>query len=226
MRKEWASILIGIGVDIIATVFQVVLKNIPMPITITLGVMGLALILYGVISIIRNKKTASGLPQDISESPAGRDIYQAGRDIIVNAPPEASPQDIPWTNRPDGPQFKLSPGIHNGRLLCEFRISNASPVPGGVEARWVGPGINQSWTKPMPQNVPRGSFIQSYQMKAVSMNPTPPKDEATFEIQFYLNDGLHGGRWVWPMHQHEKGHWILDSHEGSRVFQPNLEDIW
>jgi hypothetical protein len=150
------------------------------------------------------------------------DIYQ-----VINQAQGPPQFKIPWPNRPGAPQFRLDPGIEAGRLLCEFRISGASPVPGGVEARWVGAGTNMNWTRPMPQNVPVGANYQSYQLKAVEMKPTPPDDKVVFEVRFNLDDGQHGGRWVWPMHQDaSKGHWILDADKGSYIHQPRLEDAW
>lgn len=154
---------------------------------------------------------------------AGRDAYQAGRDINVQQVPEHP--SIPWISRAGGPQFRMSPGIDHGKLLCQFRISNASPAPGGLEARWLGAGTDMDWTAPMPGNVPAGASYQTYQMKPTEMAPKPPADEVTFEVRFNLEDGLHSGRWIWPLRQHEsKGHWILDSHLGSGVVQPHAED--
>ena len=134
---------------------------------------------------------------------------------------------IPWPTRAGAPQFRMHPGIDKGKLLCEFVISNASPAPGGLEVRWLGAGTNMDWTTPMPGNVPRGVSSQKYQMKSTEMTPAPPADDVTLEVRFNLEDGLHGGRWTWPIHQHEtKGHWILDSHLGSGVHQPLAEDAW
>ena len=153
---------------------------------------------------------------------AGRDVYQAGRDISVQ--PESKPS-IPWVGRAGGPRFTMSPGIDKGRLLCQFRISDASPAPGGIEARWLGAGTDMDWTAPMSENVPAGASYQKYQMKATEMAPTPPADEVVLEVRFNLEDGPHQGRWVWPLREHEaKGHWILDSHLGSRVGQPRAQD--
>jgi hypothetical protein len=114
----------------------------------------------------------------------------------------------------------MSPGIYEGKFLCEFQIT-AERLPGGVEARWIGAGTDTEWKEPMRENI-KGK----YQMKSASMNPTPPKDEVTFEVRFYLEDGLHGGRWIWPLQQTEKGHWRIEPQLGSHVFQPRLEDTW
>lgn len=56
MGKEWPSILIGLGVEIIITILGVVVKNVPMPVTIIFVVVGLALIIFGVVSLIRRSK--------------------------------------------------------------------------------------------------------------------------------------------------------------------------
>jgi hypothetical protein len=131
-----------------------------------------------------------------------------------------------WLERAGGPHFSMSPGIDQGRLICQFRISNASLAPGGVRARWVGAGTTMESIAPMLENTPPGATYQKYQMKPIQMMPTAPTDEVTFEVQFNLEDGSHGGRWTWPLRQHEKGHWILDGHLGSRTNQPSTEDAW
>ena len=133
---------------------------------------------------------------------AVKSVGQSGgitaKEVTVNigrsdeAPGESDSPVIAWPKRAGAPQFRMSPGIHEGRLLCEFRISGASPAPGGVEVRWLGAGTNMDWTKPMRENVRRGSTSQKYQMKPTEMNPTPPADEVTIEIRFNLDDGLHG----------------------------------
>jgi hypothetical protein len=157
---------------------------------------------------------------------AGHDVYQAGGDIIISQQEPTRPS-IPWPNRPGAPQFEMSPGISSGKLLCEFRISLASPAPGRIEARWIGVGTDMNWTRPMLQNVPNGANYQKYQMKPVVMKPTPPNDEVIFEVHFYLDDGQHGGRWIWPIHQFDsKGLWILKPDEGSQLHQPQLKDTW
>ena len=56
MSREWAAILIGVGVEIIVTIFGVVVKTIPMPIAIICGIVGLALILFGIVSLVRGGK--------------------------------------------------------------------------------------------------------------------------------------------------------------------------
>lgn len=187
------------------------------------------LVLFGVSLVItsvlsnRPKETAMSeeRPPSQQASDAGRDIYQAGRDINVNPDP---PTAIPWVKRAGGPQFRLHPGINNGELICSFQIE-ATPQPGGVEARWVGAGTDDDWATPMPENVPAGAAYKKYQMKSVAMGPNPPSDEVAFMVRFYLEDGLHGGQWRWPLVQHQKGHWNLETHKGSHVFQPRLEDI-
>ena len=132
-----------------------------------------------------------------------------------------------WPDRAGAPQFAMRPNIHEGRLLCEFYVLHASPAPGGVEAKWLGAGTNMDWTRLEPRSVPRDPSSQKYKMKPTEMAPTPPSDQVMLEIRFNLEDGPHGGRWTWPMHQHEsKGHWILDSHLGSGTNQPSLDDAW
>ena len=137
----------------------------------------------------------------------------------------AAQSPMPWRDRPGGPQFRLFPGVNAGRLLCEFQIDGAPP-PGGVEARWQGAGTEHDWTEPMRENVPPGASFRKYQLKPVSMSPKPPRDEVTFEVRFNLDDGPHGGQWVWLIEQHEKGHWNIEAQKGSGVFQPRLQDTY
>lgn len=82
MEKQWASLLIGIGVEIVVTIFGVVVKTMPMPLAIICGVIGLALILYGLISLIRSKGKGSSPSQSLSKSPRAQQASHAGGDII------------------------------------------------------------------------------------------------------------------------------------------------
>ncbi len=169
-------------------------------------------------------------PASLTSPDAVKSVGQSGgitaKEVTVNIGPSdesAGGSDLPviaWPNRAGAPQFRMNPGVHEGRLLCGIRISDASPAPGGVEARWLGAGTNMDWIAPI-----RGAD-QEYEMKPADMTPTPPADEVTLEVRFNLEDGPHGGRWTWPMQQHEKGHWILNSHLGSGVHQPSLDDAW
>ena len=52
MGKELAAIIIGIGVEIIVTIFGVVVKVMPMPFAIAGGIIGFGLIVFGLISLI------------------------------------------------------------------------------------------------------------------------------------------------------------------------------
>lgn len=91
MEKHRASLLIGIGVEIIVTIFGAVVKTMPMPLVIIFGVIGLALILYGLVFLIRSKGKEPVPPQIISESPGaqqashtGNSVTQVQGDYIVN----------------------------------------------------------------------------------------------------------------------------------------------
>jgi len=87
MGKEMASLLIGLGVEIIVTIFGVVVRTMPIPLAITFGIIGLALILYGLVSIIRRRGKGSDASQSVADSTVGRDIIQANRDVnIFNEP--------------------------------------------------------------------------------------------------------------------------------------------
>lgn len=79
-------------------------------------------------------------------------------------------------------------------------------------------GIQMDWATPMPENAPG-----KYQIKGVAMNPTPPSDEVSFEVKFFLEDGEHWGRWNWPLERHPKG-WRLEAAKGSGPNQPRIED--
>ena len=72
MEKHWAPILIGIGVEIIVTIFGVVVKAMSMPLVICFGVIGLVLIVYGLVSLIRSKGKDGG------------NIYQISGDLVQN----------------------------------------------------------------------------------------------------------------------------------------------
>jgi hypothetical protein len=64
------------------------------------------------------------------------------------------------------------------------------------------------------------------QLKPTAISPAAPADKVSFEVRFNWGDGQHGGRWTWPLRQHAKGHWIIDSHLGSQVHQPAADDAW
>ena len=150
---------------------------------------------------------------------AGRDAYVAGGDITLATPDPL--KDIPWHRKPGAPRVEPRPGLDRDRLLCDFSIFDSVPPPGDVEARWTGAGTTGEWQTPMRSNVRPGETRLAFQMKPTEMKPTPPTDEVNFEVRFVWLDGQHGYRWRWPLHQHEtKGHWILDSHLGSGVNQP------
>lgn len=181
-----------------------------------------------IVGLFNKSRTSdeSTAGQHLSESPkaqqasgAGRDIYQAGGDLIVTQQAAPAPK-LGWNVRPGGPTFRMSPGISAGQLLCEFLIQG-TPLPGGVKARWVGAGTSEIWKTPMAENKPG-----KYQMKGESMSPEPSFDEVTFEVKFFLEDGEHGGRWHWPLEQHPKGHWSIEAQKGSHIFQPRPEDTW
>lgn len=178
-----------------------------------LGLIGSVLLLYAFYEWLRKRGQTNARPElssepetrtVVSQSAVDGDVITAGGDVVVHKTPPAPPV-IPWPKRPGGPVFMMSPGIDNGcgHLLSQFQI-RAQTMPGGVEARWVGGGTNSDWQAPMPENRP-GHF----QMKGVAMNPKRPVDEVSFEVRFYLDDGLHGGRWTWRLHQHEKGYWEM-----------------
>lgn len=155
-------------------------------------------------------------------SGAGGDIIQAGHDVNINKEAPARPElGRPWLLRPGAPQFRMRPGRDGIKKLLNTFDMKAPVPPANVEARWVGSGIDMDWMVPMRQNTP-----DQFQMKGVEMNPTPPQDSVTFEVRFWLEDGQHGGRWHWPVIQHEKGHWNIRADLGSGVDQPKLEDTW
>ena len=82
MEKHWASLLIGIGVEIIVTIFGVVVKTMPMPLAIIFGIIGLALILCGLASLIRSKGKDSSASQSLSKSPGAQQVSHVGRNNI------------------------------------------------------------------------------------------------------------------------------------------------
>jgi hypothetical protein len=155
-----------------------------------------------------------------STSGAGRDIHQAGRDIVLGQ--QTAPQVLqPWLRRPGAPRFRMHPGINPPRQLLNRFDMQADVTPANMQARWVGCGINMDFVTPMPQTTPN-----QYQMKGVQMEPEGTEDIVTFEVRFWLEDGEHGGRWKWPVLKHSKGHLEIHTELGSGVNQPKLEDIW
>ncbi len=169
-------------------------------------------------------------PRQSSTGSQSPNIYTHGEhspvNVNINAPP---PLTMHWLDRPGGPQFRLRPGIENREtpsLLCEIYITDANPMPGGLQARWIHPSIEMDWTTPMRANTSmRGA--RKFQMKPIEVTPTPPEDSVTFEVKFNLEDGEHGGRCTCPGGQHDqKGHWITEQHLGSHIFQPRREDAW
>jgi len=56
MRRDTAALIIGVGVEIIVTIVGVEVKNIPVPLTIIALTVGLSLIIYGALSMIKRKK--------------------------------------------------------------------------------------------------------------------------------------------------------------------------
>ena len=169
-------------------------------------------------------------PRQSSTGPQSPNIHTEGESSPVNvnyAPPEKAP--MPWTVRPGGPRFKQEPAIQ-GRgddtwLLAEIYITDASPLPGGLQARWVHSSINMDWVTPPAVNtaVPGA---HKWQMKPVPVTLSAPQDTVVLEVQFYLDDGLHGGRWRWLATQHAaKGHWGLNK-TAENIFQPPQADTW
>ena len=72
----------------------------------------------------------------------------------------------------------------------------------------------------MAENVRAGETHLKRQLKPVEMHPEAPEDEVTFEARFNWGDGQHGATFHWPLHQHEKGHWFIDSHLGTGIRTP------
>ena len=74
MGKELAAIIIGIGVEIIVTIFGVVVKTMPMPFAIASGIIGFGLIVYGLISLIRGGKVK--LASQMNDADMGKHLTQ------------------------------------------------------------------------------------------------------------------------------------------------------
>lgn len=153
---------------------------------------------------------------------AGRDAYAAGRDININTPP-TQPQ-IPWIRRAGGPKLRFHPGFDGriSKLSCSFQIT-AQMQPGEVEYRYRGLGTDTEWRRPMEENSPG-----KYQMWDIQLSPNTNRDDnaITLEVRFWLEDGQHGGRWIWPVKARGNGVWDLKQELGSHVFQPRDGDWW
>ncbi len=225
------AVFLGVGLFVLDRAVADIPKEALWPVLGLCGVGAIVCLLFLVFSSDGNGKGAVMQESSGDRSPN----VQAGGDVTIkdsfNAVPKES-LELPWHQRAGGPTFRLSPGIDNsrggeGRLICGFRIDDASPAPGGVEARWAGAGTEADWTPPMRDNTPAGASYLKFSMKPVEMAPQPPQDEVSFEVRFNLSDGPHGGRWTWPLRQHaEKGHRILEGHLGSKTGQPQPEDCW
>ena len=55
MRKEWAILIIGVGVGIIVTIFGVVVKTMPILLVILGGFVGLVLIIVGIVRLCQTE---------------------------------------------------------------------------------------------------------------------------------------------------------------------------
>jgi hypothetical protein len=195
-----------------------------------LGAVISAVVAFGGIGGWLLASDSDSQPRQSSTGNQSPNVYTQGENSPINVNINAPPQfKMHWLDRPGAPQFRLESRIDNRegatQLLCEIYITDANPMPGGLQARWVHPGIEVDWTTPMPANTSmRGA--RKFQMKPVQVIFTPPGDSVTFQVKFNLDDGEHGGSWTWPVRQHEKGHWIMDQHLGSHIFQPGKEDSW
>lgn len=231
-RADIAAIVVGLGIDVIFFVLGVGVWPMTMPAWAVYSGLGAGTLLGlgGVMLLFSSKNNpneAEGLSQEDSQhahqqsaSGAGRDILQAGRDIVLGQ--QTAPQVLqPWLRRPGAPRFRMHPGINPPRQLLNRFEMQADVTPADMQARWVGPGINMDFVAPMLQNTPN-----QYRMKGVQMEPEGTEDTVTFEVRFWLEDGEHGGRWKWPVLKHPKGHWEFHTELGSGVNQPKPEDTW
>lgn len=153
-------------------------------------------------------------------------IYTHGEhspvEVNINAAPELK---LHWLDRPGGPRFSLSPGIEQNptRLLCELYVDERTPI-GNPQARWRHSSIEIDWVRLMDSPTARRGW-RKYQMKGAQVVLTEPADEIAFEIQFYLDDGVHRACWIWPVRQHnDRGAWTVDGHLCSGVSQPRKAD--
>ena len=48
--------------------------------------------------------------------------------------------------------------------------------------------------------------------------------EVVFNVRFWLDDGEHGGYWVWNIRKGHRGQWEFDHSQGSGVRQPPIEN--
>lgn len=167
----------GVGLSVLLWVLAKADVALPTPLLIGLGIVALAFVVGGIVAWLlglrlrgemqnedrqNQQQEASPGAQQVSAS-AGRDSYAAGRDINITDP---GPPQVPWPERAGGPQFRMSPGWSDGKLLCEFDIVGA---PGGIKARWIVGGVETDWVRVMPQD--RRGGPPHYQLEGVPVTP-------------------------------------------------------
>jgi hypothetical protein len=112
---------------------------------------------------------------------------------------EESAQDF-WLE-PGAPTFRVNPGVDAAtsetvKLLMTFGQTSGEEVAPVVE--WSGANV-EGTRPPMPQNQPPGARFQKYQLKPVLARPSPPEDEAIFDIRFRWRGATRQYRWAWPL---------------------------
>jgi hypothetical protein len=147
-RADIALLVVGLGIDIIFFVLGVWPMTMPAwAVYSGLGA-GALLGLGGVMLFFSSKNNpneAEGLSQEDSPhaqqqsaSGAGRDILQAGRDIVLGQ--QTAPQVLqPWLRRPGAPRFRMHPGINPPRQLLNRFEMQADVTPADSKHGGLGP---------------------------------------------------------------------------------------
>lgn len=136
----------------------------------------------------------------------------------IHLAPEDPLQAVPWWNQPGGPEIEVRPGREQVAENVQITLLGHLSVKGDIKPkyRWLGADIEMDPATPMPEN-----RAGQYQMKGVKLTPSGDSDEVSLEVTFIWTDGgEHGCRWRWPIEKHSKGHWVLQSHLGTGLRDP------
>lgn len=124
---------------------------------------------------------------------------------------------IPWHRRPGAPKFRISPGIDGQRFLVHIELVGGTE-PGDLTAGWAVNAGAEVHPMLMPQP---GSTWSRHAKPATCEWPEGAAElVAHLRLRFVTPEGEHGYHYSFPLEQHRKGHWLLQSHEGTTVHSP------
>lgn len=139
--------------------------------------------------------------------------------LLAVTPPVDPLEAIPWHRRPGAPQFRISPGVDGTRFLLEVGLVGGVE-PGAIEASWSvndGPEVSASLMSQPPG--------RTWSRRAKPVSCEWPAGATEYKVhlrlRFVTSDGEHGYHYWFPLVQHAKGHWILESHRGTTLNNPD-----